>query len=238
MKVSPKDMPKVVLLVAGIIIAVVIIGSTLTKHGSDVAKETADKAAKAAATSNIVSGQPVQTAALEPSASPQQYVEQIENWSKPPTAQVTGSPFREVLPRDIARSLSEQRNLRGSVPNPIGGGANGFGPGFHGGFDPTNPGLPNVQIDFPTIMVTGVVVGTESGSFATLRVNDVLRFAKEGEVLGNGLVVEKVTQRGVQIRAAKEHAFIEVSKSYKPNGMAPPAPPKAASHRHSSRRHS
>jgi len=235
MKVSPKDMPKVILLVAGIIIAVVIIGSTLTKHSADVAKEAADKAAKPQTSPDLVAGNPVRTAALEPAASPQQYVEQIENWSKPPTAQVNGTPFREVLPRDIQRSLMAQRNQRGSVPNPIAG-SGGFGPGT-GRFDPTAPGgLPNVEIDFPNITVTGVVVGTESGSFATIRVNDALHFAKEGEVIGNDLVVEKVTQRGVQIRAAKEHAFIEVSKSYKPNGMAPPAPPKAASHRHSTRR--
>jgi len=232
MKVSPKDMPKAFLMVVVIVGLFVYIGSTLSKHSSEAA---AEKKAATAPAPNLVAGDPSRTAALEPQATPQQYVEQIESWSKPPAAP-QGDPFREVLPRDILNSMRQQAQNRTPVRDINGS----FGPGSSVGFDPTNPGgMPDVRIDFPTIEVQGVVVDTSSGAptnFATLLVDGAIRFAKAGEPIGNDLVVEKVTQMGVQIRAAREHAFIEVAKSYKPNGMAPAAPQGAAGRRRSTRR--
>ena len=232
MKVSPKDMPKVLMLVVLIGGCLIYIFAILMNRKPSPSEPPVAQGAPAP---NIVAGTPQQTAALEPQVSPEQYKEQIEEWSKPPTAPVTGNPFRAVLPRDIAAGIANQRANR--LPNRQISGT-GFGPGT-GAVDPTLGGLPNVRIDFPTITVQGVVVDTSTGSptnFASLLVDNSLHFAKQGDVIGNDLVVEKVSLNGIQVRAAKEHAFIEVSKSYKPNGMAPPAPPKPASHRHSSHR--
>ena len=131
------------------------------------------------------------------------------------------------------KSLAYNRNH--SMPPSQINSSGSFGPGT-GVFDPTNGNLPDVRIDFPTISVQGVIVDTSTGSetnYATVMVDGGVHFVKEHDLLGNDLVVEKVTLRGVQIRAAKEHAFIEISKSYKPNGMAPPAPPRASGRRRS-----
>ena len=232
MKVSPKDMPKAIILLIAIGCFFIYIATTLLNHSKAQSAENTPAP-------NLLAGSPVRTAAVEPTAAtPQQYAEEIEAWSRPPTAVAAGNPFRMVLSRDIMNSLAQQRNERGAMPpRQING--TGFGPGT-GAFDPTQGNLPDVRIDFPDIKVQGVIVDTSTGSptnFATILVDNAPHFAKAGDVIGNDLVVEKVTLQGVQIRAAKEHAFIEIDKSYKPNGMAPPAPPKAPSHRHS-RRHS
>lgn len=233
MKVSPKDMPKIMMLV-------ILIGGCLVYIAATLMNRPAEPTAKAPVrNNNIVAGNPTQTAAIEPSASPEQYVQQIEEWSKPPTALSANDPFREVLPRDIMRSLQAQKNQRGSSPRAEISG-HSFGPdAANGGVAPFGGDLPDARIDFPTITVQGVVVDSSSGdptSFATILVDNSLRFAKAGDPIGSDLVVEKVSQRGVQIRAAKEHCFIEVSKSYRPNGMAAPAPPKASGSRRGSRR--
>jgi len=228
MKISPKDMPKVLILCLFILGTFIFIGVTLMNHGKEVAQKPASTAP------DITAGKGTRVSALEPNADPQQYLEQLQEWSNPPTAPAGNpNPFREVLPRDIMMSLQAQHENRSMPPRQISGNGT-FGPGT-GVVDPTQ-GLPNVQIDFPTITVKGVVVNEQAGSFATLLVDNQQKFAKEGDPIGNDLVVEKVTMQGVQIRAAKEHAFIEISKSYKPNGMAPPAPPRPAHRR--SRRHS
>ena len=216
MKVSPKDTPLAVGLVVLILGVFVWIGY---KYMNNRQEEQAKKAAEHAP---IVAGAPTQTAALEPNADPQAYLNQIEAWNQPP-ASLAGDPFREVLPRDVIRDISTQRRPQ----NQIGG-----------SLDPTQMGLPSAAIDFPTITVDGVVVDPAYGSqsnFATLHVNDKIMYARIGDVIGNDLVVENLTQLGVTIRAAKEHAFIEVSKSYKPNGMAPPAPPRPAVKKHVSK---
>ena len=231
MKVSPKDKPVIALLVLAIAVVLVIIGYTFINHKQQVAQETPPPAG------NIVAGAPKTTADLEPALNPEKYREQIEEWSKPPAAETPGNPFREVLPHGVGAGI---RSTGQPIPHQIGGSS--FGPGTgNAAFDPTrNGGLPDVRIDFPNLTVQGVVVDTSTGSptnFATILVDNAPHFAKAGDVIGNDLVVEKVTLRGVQIRAAKEHAFIEISKTYRPNGIAPPAPPKAGGHRHGSRRH-
>lgn len=217
-------MPKVMILCLLIVGTLIFIGVTLSNHKKDVAQENAPTVAP-----NITAGPGTRTAALEPTANPQQYLEQLQEWSNPPTAPMGNpDPFREVLPRDIMMSLQAQHSNRGSMPPRQISGNGSFGPGT-GAFDPTQA-LPDVRIDFPMVTVQGVVVDNSTGApenFATMLVDNQLKFAKAGDPIGNDLVVEKVTMRGVQIRAAKEHAFIEISKSYKPNGMAPPAPPAA-----------
>jgi hypothetical protein len=225
MKVSPKDMPKVLILCLLIVGTLIFISMTLMNHSKEVAQEKAPPAAP-----DITAGQGTRVSSLEPNpANPQQYLEQLQEWSNPPTAPMGNpDPFREVLPRDIMMSLRSQHDNRGGMPRPQISGNGTFGPGT-GAFDPTQA-LPDVRIDFPTVMVQGVIVDNSSGApenFATILVDNQQKFAKAGDPIGNDLVVEKVTLRGVQIRAAKEHAFIEISKSYKPNGMAPPAPPSA-----------
>jgi len=214
MKVSQKDTPLAVGLVVLILGVFVWIGYRYMNNRQE------EQAKKEAAHAPIVAGAPVQTAALEPNADPQAYLKQIEAWNQPP-ASLSGDPFREVLPRDVVRNISTQRRPAPQITG--------------NGFDPTQMGLPSAAIDFPTITVDGVVVDPAYGSqanFATLHVNDKIMYARIGDVIGNDLVVENVTQMGVTIRAAKEHAFIEVSKSYKPNGMAPPAPPRPAVKKH------
>jgi len=225
MKVAQKDMPKVMLLVILIGGCLIYIGVTVLNTRKAAAAEAAQKSESASFV-----GTPTQVAALEPTASPQQYVEQIESWSKPPAAPI-GDPFREVLPQDILRSINAQKSHQPAPAPQITG----------NGFQPMNPttGLPDARIDFPMVTVQGVVVDTSDGNptnFATISIDGKVYYAKAGDVIGNDLVVKKVSQLGAWIRAAKEEAFIEVSKSYKPTGMAPPAPPKpAATRRHTSR---
>lgn len=226
MKISPQDQPKAIGLVVLIGLLFVYIGSTLVKNKNEQAKQPKTEVA------SFVAGQPVETAALEPQTDPMQFVNNEEHWSQPP-AMPPGDPFREVLPKDVAA------RLRGSAPAPRPPSQIG---GTLGGNGVLNPTLPNpiATIDFPEIKVQGVIVDTSQGTptdFAVLEINNKVLYAKAGDVLGNGLKVDKVTQLGVSIAAAKEHAFIEISKSYKPNGMAPPAPPKpAAAHKRRSHR--
>jgi hypothetical protein len=209
MKVSQKDMPKVMLLVILIGGCLVFIGATVLNRKP----ETAEKKAPP----NLLLGNPTQVAAIEPVVSDQQYVEQIEEWSKPPIAP-QGDPFRMVLSQDIMKSLNYMRSGARSTatasrpPSEFVFRDNGSGV-FNPLEDTSRP------IDFPNIMVQGVIV-SDGETFATVLVNDSVRYAGVGEALGDDLVIEKISQRGIQVRAAKEHAFIEVSKSYKPNGMA------------------
>lgn len=220
MKVSPQDQPKVIALLLAIGLIAVYIGNTFLKHKSELAKQPATE------TASFVAGKPVETAALEPATDPMQFVNNVEHWSQPP-AMPPGDPFREVLPKDLAARL--RNNVGTPRPTPQIGGT-------LGGNGVLNPTLPNATatIDFPQVTVQGVIVDTSQATptnFAVLNINNKVLYAKDGQVVGNGLKVDKVTELGVWMWAAKEHAFIEISKSYKPNGMAPPAPPKAAAAR-------
>jgi len=226
MKVSPKDTPKVLLLIIGIGVALIFIVTTLLNQPKDT--KTVAKAAPD--TNNIVAGSPTPSAEVEPQGGEQIYAEQIEAWSRP-AGPAAGNPFREVLPREHGSSQ------RSAPPREISGNSLGG----NSAVNPMNGGLPSAMVNFPVITVEGVVVNQITGAptgFATLKVDDQTVFAKVGDVISNDMVVEKVTQLGVTIRAAKEHAFIEVSKSYKPNGMAPPAPPKPAAAKRTRSRHS
>ncbi len=217
MKISPKDQPKIIALVVAIGLIAIYIGNMYLKNKSELAKQPATE------TASFVAGKPVETAALEPATDPMQFVNNVEHWSQPPTMP-PGDPFREVLPKDLAARL--RNNVGTPRPRPqIGGTLNGTGV--------LNPTLPNATatIDFPEVKVQGVIVDSSRGTptnFAVLNVNNQVSYAKAGDVVGNGIKVDKVTELGVWIWAAKEHAFVEISKTYKPNGMAPPAPPKAA----------
>jgi hypothetical protein len=214
MKISSQDQPKAILLGLGILVCIGVIGSTVVKSTSAKKDE--------AKPSPLLAGNPQQVAALEPEQDPMQYVRNIERWSQPPMAPA-GDPFREVLPRYVAQSLREGIQTRPATQI--------TGSGFGGGaaVDPMLPN-PTAAIDFPEIRVQGVVADEATGSsYAVLFLNNQVRYAKPGEVIEKGLKVDKVSELGIWIWAGKEHAFIEVSKSYKPNGMAPPAP--AASRR-------
>jgi hypothetical protein len=224
MKVSPKDMPKVMLLV-------VLIGGCLIYIGSLLLNRPAETVRKAAPPREIMAGQPTQTAALEPMATDQQYVEQIESWGRPPVAP-QGEPFRMVLSQDIIDAMRRQRgpSTTGSSRPPSELGI--YSSDGNRVFDPLQD--PSRAIDFPMVTVQGVIVDTSLGAptnFATVLVDDRVRFVKAGDPLGDDLVVERVTNRGVQIRAAKEHAFIEVSKGYKPTGMSAAAASAAGNRR-------
>src|SRR5690242_18829952 len=132
MKVSPKDMPKVMILCLFIVGTLIFIGSTLMNHSKEVAQEKAAPAAP-----NITSGRGTRVSSLEPNpADPQQYLEQLQEWSKPPTAPLGNpDPFREVLARDIMMSLQSQHSRGGGMPRPHISGNGSFGPGT-GAFDP------------------------------------------------------------------------------------------------------
>lgn len=214
MKVQPQDKPKAIALVIGIGICFIAIGSTLLKTvrgGSDQGPAPA---------APLVAGDPVQTAALTPQADPMQYIKNLERWSQPPVAP-PGDPFREVLPRGVAEHFDRPVAIQQRPPSEI------SGRGFQ---NPLNPTLPNpgAMIDFPEIKVQGVLVDPGNASMAVLVINNQTIYAKAGDILGNSLKMDKVTESGAWIWAGKEHAFIEVSRSYKPTGIAPPAPPKPA----------
>jgi hypothetical protein len=226
MKISPQDQPKAIAAVVGIGICLVFIGSTLMKNKSEQAKEPKTEVA------SFVAGKPVETAALEPKADPMEYVKNIQQWSQPPDAP-QGDPFREVLPKDLAARLRNKVPVSRPAPQ-----ITGTGFGGNTALNPTLPGA-KAMIDFPDVKVQGVIVDSSDGTptnFAVLEIDNKVSYAKAGDVIGNGMKVDKVTELGVWITAAKEHAFIEIDKSYKPNGMAPPEPPKAASHSRRSHR--
>lgn len=227
MKLQPKDQPKAIALVIAIGVCFVFIGSSLLKtmRGNE-------SPAPAPTDQPLVAGNPVQTAALTPQADPMQYVANLEHWSQPPPAP-PGDPFREVLPRGVAQTMTTpvQRphsEMGGHLPNtPL---------------DPTGLPNPGAMIDFPEIKCQGVLVDGSTGtptSVAVLEINNQVIYAKPGQILGNALKLDRVTELGAWIWAAKEHAFIEVSRSYRPTGIAPPEPPKpaAAKKRFSRRRH-
>lgn len=217
MNISSQDQPKAILLGLGILVCVAIIGSTVLKN-------TASKADEPKA-SPLVMGNPQQVAALDAEPDPMQYVHNIEKWSQPPMAPA-GDPFREVLPRNVAQSLREGIRSK-PAPSEISG--NSFG-----GNSAVDPMLPNptATIDYPEIRVQGVVADEATGtSYAVLMIGNQTTYAKPGEVLARGLKVDQVSELGIWIWAGKEHAFIEVSKSYKPTGMAPPAHPKPSRRR-------
>lgn len=212
MKIQPQDQPKAIALVLGIVVCLALIGKTVMGVvGGDKSAENKP------APSPIVAGAPERTAALEPQADPMQYLKNVEAWSRPPMAPA-GDPFRTVLPRSVSRSLAS--GMGSSSPRPA---SEITGNSFDG------PGLPpaNFRVEFPDIKVQGVLIDKSSGtptSFAVLQINGQTTYAKAGDIIGNALKVDRVTELGVWIWAAKEHAFIEVDKAYRPNGMPPAAP--------------
>jgi hypothetical protein len=208
MTVNKQDTTKAIALVALLVLVLAFIAYTLsnaTRGSSSSSTQPKSDVAKVDVSAMVKS---------EDDTDPMAYVATIEQYSTPPSGPVI-DPFRGVLPKQApGRATNTGGNTTAKPPSEFGNGS-GLSP-----FNPNNN--PGAQLaDFPEIRVEGVLIdfSRPSSTYAVLEVGGKMMYLKAGDKLQKDLEVVRITEAGIWIQAAKERAFIEVSRAYKPTGL-------------------
>lgn len=207
MTVNKQDTTKAIALVALLVLVLAFIAYTVSNatRGSSSASAPKSNLAKVDVAEMVKSGD---------TTDPMAYVATIEQYSAPPSGPVV-DPFRGVLPKQApgraATTGSGNTTVRAAneFENPS-------------GLNPFKPGTPGAQLaDFPEIKVEGILLdfSRPSSTYAVVEVGGKMMYLKQGDKLQKDLEITKITESGIWIQAAKEKAFIEVSRAYKPTGL-------------------
>ena len=221
MNVADQDRPKVIILtlaiVAMVAVAVVRLYPLVSRSG---ASAPAPAAAGQQTASTQAGAQLSPEDALE---ARQTMLEQLEASDTPP-GPAGRDPFRpppgavstaQAAARQAAPPQVERRRPEDSLPSGV--------------FQPTNPGLPELgsrpapvaMPPLPQVTVRGVISGDPAVAILTL---DQQTFHKmEGEPLGGGLILARITDYGVVIKYGKRNYPVDVGHSVQPERSTAPA---------------
>ena len=228
-KINPQDIPKVIGLIALLVIAFGYIGFTLMNAGR---KSGPVAVATRPPEPSVVRNQP--TAPRVDANSSLAALDEQSDFTYTPT----DDPFKSPLPRRGPNSGGiTANNERGEAPPPIPGPSTsgGSGSGSGGGVVPPYQ-FPNdgsvVTRDYPEVRTLGVIVDDTPGgpnSYAVVSVAGRNMYIRNGEEIAEALQVVRVTEAGIWLKAGPQRVFAEIGRVVKPTGIPAQKPTSAGS---------